>query len=113
MEKHIFAPDPIEEYTCALCGKRRHETVHDVESGPDKLQLQQEREAKEKAREAATYWMSVARKQKREKDKLLEILKHVDDFISNGIELGYIRKPEPGSPEHNTAKKVREVIWEK
>ena len=34
MEKHIFAPDPIEKDICALCGKRQHETVHDVESGP-------------------------------------------------------------------------------
>ena len=85
--------------------KNRIEVLHQ--------QLQQEREAKKKVREAATHWMSVARKQKQEKDKLLNILKHVDDFISNGIELGYIRKPEPGSPEHNTAKKVREIVWER
>lgn len=55
-------------------------------------QLQEEQEARRRNKEVADAWMATAKRLKRERDELREVLKHAADFILNGIELGYIRK---------------------
>lgn len=44
--------------------------------------------------------------------KLVEVLKHADQFITNGIELGFIRMPdaETSDPAHETPEIVRAAI---
>jgi len=47
---------------------------------------------------------------KTERDELRKVMKRVETFFSNGIELGYIFPPQPGTPEEETVNQVYRVL---
>lgn len=41
---------------------------------------------------------------------MLEALENAERFIENGIEMGYISEPQPGTPESATLSAVKEAV---
>ena len=69
-------------------------------------QLDQEREAKKKAQEAATHWMNVSRRQMREINELRNVLSELADLVENTVKGEY-------KPDHLTTQPARRVLEEK
>jgi hypothetical protein len=62
-------------------------------------------------REAAIYSQSL-RALLSERRKMVEALRAADQFIANGIEFGFIRMPDPGTPDpaHKTHGLIRAAL---
>jgi hypothetical protein len=57
-------------------------------------------------------WLRGKRESDPVKDQMLEALKVADTFITNGIMFGYIRMPDPDTPDaaHKTPGIIRQAI---